>query len=87
MPEKYFIGWNLNKEPLSSDMLSVNVNGSTKSALPAMFVYKMKGHFLVYLDNYIKISDEDNIELLLNDKPIPDWVRPIYLVKDKGVVI
>jgi len=79
---KKFIGWICERETKHNEVLKVKMNGITKSEVPASIVYNMCNHMIVFPMHQIYIKDNDKIEFLFDDKPLPDDIKPILVVGD-----
>lgn len=74
-----FIGWKVYKQPSHEDFLSVKINGVLKNETPASLVFRLFDHILLFPNGYVDFNEKDKREFLLNDKPIPDWIKPIIV--------
>lgn len=70
-----WIGWELTQEPAKDDILTVKKHGVCKDEILASVVWNCPHHII--LDIYCYVIMDETVEFLLNDKPIPGWVRPI----------
>ena len=73
------MGWKCDQEPRFDDVLIIKRNGVVEVETPATIVYNCFMHIYYFPFNAVLV--EGKMEYFLNDKPIPDWVKPQFIVR------
>ena len=80
MIDFFIIGIYLTKQPRHDDIISIKVNNIKKIEIPANLIWNIPNHSYIDEDAAIHIKNYDKVEVLLNNKPAPNW---IYLCRLK----